>query len=222
MQNTLPIVIFLPIQSAIVPNAKLPTNMPAMYTLWAKDFFHWSSQTMPKSMVAVEVNTPVSATHPWVHFSVSVSEYWSSWHVDSTDLFSRLNKEGVGWRSIYWEEIFQNLCCDWFREWGLQAFEIPGTRYTITLSVFFFNFSWLTLWYVGWFSYELTSHIFWHFLSFQILFIFEKRGCVSLFTFRQEVASSLFTFRISKTLNSQFKICCYSVQSVQLEFLNWW
>ena len=107
MQNTLPIVIFLPIQSAIVPNAKLPTNMPAMYTLWAKDFFHWSSQTMPKSMVAVEVNTPVSATHPWVHFSVSVSEYWSSWHVDSTDLFSRLNKEGVGWRSIYWEEIFQ-------------------------------------------------------------------------------------------------------------------
>ena len=109
MQNTLPIVIFLPIQSAIVPNAKLPTNMPAMYTLWAKDFFHWSSQTMPKSMVAVEVNTPVSATHPWVHFSVSVSEYWSSWHVDSavTDLFSRLNKEGVGWRAIYWEEIFQ-------------------------------------------------------------------------------------------------------------------
>ena len=64
---------------------------------------------MPKSMVAVEVNTPVSATHPWVHFSVSVSEYWSSWHVDSavTDLFSRLNKEGVGWRAIYWEEIFQ-------------------------------------------------------------------------------------------------------------------
>ena len=142
MQNTLPIVIFLPIQSAIVPNAKLPTNMPAMYTLWAKDFFHWSSQTMPKSMVAVEVNTPVSAPHPWVHFSVSVSEYWSSWHVDSavTDLFSRLNKEGVGWRAIYWEEIFQNLCCDWFREWGLQAFELPGTRYTITLSVFFFQF----------------------------------------------------------------------------------
>ena len=170
-------------------------------------------------MVAVEVNTPVSATHPWVHFSVSVSEYWSSWHVDSTDLFSRLNKEGVGWRSIYWEEIFQNLCCDWFREWGLQAFEIPGTRYTITLSVFFFNFSWLTLWYVGWFSYELTSHtdieyfLDCNFTDFLNFFVYIWREVLwNLLTFRQEVALSLFTFRFSKTLNSQFKICSYSVQ----------
>ena len=86
----LPNVILLPIQSAIVPKQKLPTNIPAIYKLWAKDFFHWSLQTIPKSMVAVDVNISVSPTQPFWH-ATSVEENWSSWQVKSL-VFKGLKK----------------------------------------------------------------------------------------------------------------------------------
>ena len=77
----IPKVILRPVQSAIVPKRKLPTNIPAIYKLWAKDFFHWSWQTIPRSMVAVDENNSVSPTHPFGHAKTSESENWSAWQV---------------------------------------------------------------------------------------------------------------------------------------------
>ena len=54
-----------PIQSAKVPKMKLPTNIPPMYRLCAKEICHCESQTMEKSMVAVLVKRLVFAVHPW-------------------------------------------------------------------------------------------------------------------------------------------------------------
>ena len=81
-----------PIKSAIVPKMKLPISIPAMYRLWAKDFFHWSSQTIPRSKVAVDWIIDWSPDHPWSQDSFCEVENCDEEHVSSLLKFKYLKK----------------------------------------------------------------------------------------------------------------------------------